>query len=136
MLRVVSEAFDLSFSDTIIRRSSKAVQVTYLRSEGNEVVMRVTVDIEDLDISHGGTFNLAEEYSPGHPRAAVSRAVDGEPVRQLPEVVQGEMTLSGSPDPGNNISGEFSVRFGEGGDLGSGRTLNGRFTATVQGTDG
>jgi hypothetical protein len=132
----ISDAFDLNFSDIVIRRSTKAVQITYLRSEGNEVVMRITVDLEDVDVTKGGSVDLAEEYAPGHPRAAVSRAMNGEPVLQLPPVVQGTLTLSDDPAPGNSITGEFSARFGEGGDLGSGRTLNGKFSGVVEGTDG
>ncbi|MBI5543472.1 MAG: hypothetical protein HY901_06255 [Deltaproteobacteria bacterium] len=132
----LSEAFDLSFAEVLVRRSEKAVQVTYLRSEGREVVIRMTVAIEGVDVSHAGSINLAQEYAPGHPRAAVSRAVDNEPVRQLPAVVQGDLTLDGPPHPGETVSGSFSVRFGEGGDLGSGRTLTGSFSGTVQGTDG
>lgn len=132
----LSEAYDLSFSDLQIRRSEKAVQITYLRSDGNEITLRLTVDLEGIDLKGGGSINLAQEYAPGHPRAAVSRAVDGEPVRQLPAVVQGDLTLDSPPDIGKSISGSFSLRFGEGGDLGSGRTLTGKFAGPVEATDG
>lgn len=132
----LAEAFDLGFSDILIRRTEDAVQITYLRSAGNEVVMRVTVVLEGFDVSGGGSINLASEYAPGHPRAAVSRAVDGEPVRSLPPVVQGNLTLGGSCQAGEGCDGTFSLRFGEGGDLGSGRTLVGSFSGTVQGAQG
>lgn len=130
----LAEAFDLSYSSILIRQSPSAVQVTYLRSHGNEVVMRITVATEGVDLSSGVSINLAGEWSAGHPRAAVSRAVDGEPVRQLPPVVKGELRLNDAVVPGKDLSGSFAVSFGEGGDLGSGRTLNGHFSGTVQGT--
>lgn len=131
----LAEAFDLTFSDIFLRRSTKAFQVTYTKSEGREVVIRVTVDLEGVDVSNGGSVNLAEEYAPGHPRAAVSRAVDGEPVRALPPVVQGDLTLLNPCAAGTKCTGSFSVRFGEGGDLGNGRTLTGVFNGDVQGAD-
>jgi hypothetical protein len=82
----LSEAFDLSFSDIVLKRSSNppAFQVLYTKSYGNETVIRLTVATTGIDSTKGGSINLAAEYAPGHPRAAVSRAVDGEPVRTLP----------------------------------------------------
>jgi hypothetical protein len=130
----LSEAFDLSFSSVLIRRSPEAVQVTYYQSAGNEIVIRMTVNIKGIDVSHGAKIDLSQESSPGHPRAAVSRAMNDEPVRQLPPVARGQLSLGGDPTPGKNCSGDFSVSFGTGGDLGSGRTLEGQFSTKVEGT--
>lgn len=131
----LAEAFDLSFSDIVLKRSSTAFQVTYTKSYGQETVICVTVATQGIDATHGGSINLAAEYAPGHPRAAVSRAVDGEPVRSLPPVVQGDLTLNDPCQAGQDCAGTFSLRFGEGGDLGAGRTLVGIFTGTVQGAE-
>lgn len=130
----LSEAFDLSYSSVVIRRSPTALQVSYLRSSGNEVVIRLTVDLEGIDLRKTSTIDLAAEYAPGHGRAAVSRAVEGEPVRQLPSVATGTLNLNSVPDPGSACSGDFSLAFGKGGDLGAGRTLEGKFSAVVQGS--
>ncbi|MGC4121062.1 MAG: hypothetical protein QM765_42090 [Myxococcales bacterium] len=131
----LSEAFDLSYSDIVLKRSESAFQVLYTKSYGNETVVRLTVATAGIDTVHGGSVNLAAEYAPGHPRAAVSRALDGEPVRSLPVVVQGDLTLNGPCLAGQSCSGTFSLRFGEGGDLGAGRTLVGIFSGTVQGAN-
>jgi hypothetical protein len=131
----LAEAFDLSYSDIVLKRSGTAFQVLYTKSYGNETVMRLTVATAGVDSTHGGSINLAAEYAPGHPRAAVSRAVDGEPVRSLPPVAQGDLTLNNPCEAGQDCAGTFSLRFGEGGDLGAGRTLVGIFSGTVQGAE-
>ena len=130
----VAEAFDLAFSSVQIRRSPKAVAISYLRSHGNEIVINLTVDLEGLNVTHGGDVNLAEEYLPGHQRAAVSRAVDNEPVRALPGIARGTLSLDHDPTPGQESAGSFSLSFKEDGDMGGGRTLVGTFDATVEGT--
>ncbi|MBI5543446.1 MAG: hypothetical protein HY901_06125 [Deltaproteobacteria bacterium] len=128
----LSEAFDLSFSSMLIRRSEKALQLSYLKSEGREVVVAVTVATEGLGLKPGARVELGGEYAPGHPRTVVSRAVDGEPVRTLPPVLKGTLTVDQLPTSGSTVTGDFSVSFGEGGDVGSGRTLFGNFSAKVE----
>jgi hypothetical protein len=131
----VAEAFDLAFSSVQIRRSPKAIAISYLRSHGNEVVINLTVDLEGLDMTHGGDVNLAESPQPGHQRAAVSRAVDNEPVRAMPRLSRGTLSLDHDPTPGFESAGNFSLAFVESdGDMGGGRTLVGTFDATVEGT--
>ena len=129
----LSDAFDLSFSSLDLRRSSTAFQVSYLRSEGREVVARITVVTEGLDMS--SSFQLGGEYAAGHPRASVTRAMDREPLLVLPPVASGEMDAGEDPKPGKSISGDFSLVFGDGGDVGAGRTLYGNFEGTVLAAD-
>lgn len=127
----ISEAFDLSFSSMRIVQSENALQIDYLRSEGHEVVIRLVVVTEGLDFSK--EVQLGGEYRPGHARATVSRAVDGEPVRVLPPVSKGSLKLDHAPEIGKDLGGTFNLSFGQGGDVGSGRTLSGRFSAAVDG---
>ena len=132
----LSEAYDLAFSDVKVQRGQQAMAVTYLAASGNETVAKLTVDLSGVALSGGGSINLAEDYAPGHPRATVTRAMQNEPVLVLPQIDQGQLSLSAPPDPGNTISGSFHILFGQGGDLGAGRTLDGKFTALVEATDG
>lgn len=127
----ISEAFDLSFSSMRIVQSENALQIDYLRSEGHELVIRLVVVTEGLDLTQ--EVELGGEYKAGHARATVSRAVDGEPVRVLPPVAKGVFELDGAPQIGKQLGGSFNLSFGQGGDVGSGRTLSGRFSATVDG---
>ncbi len=127
----ISEALDLSFSSTQILKNDKALQIDYLRSDGREVVMRITVVTEGVDLSK--TVELGGEYAPGHPRASVSRAVDGEVVMVLPPIAKGTLDLDHAPQIGQDLSGSFGLSFGQGGDVGSGRSLSGKFDGMVQG---
>ncbi len=131
----LSEAFDLTFQSQMIRRSPNAVQVSYLKSEGRETVIQLTIATAGLELKGGQEFDLGGEYAPGHPRAVVTRAVDGEPVRVLPPVARGRMVFDDPPDPGKKVGGSFNLSFGQGGDIGAGRTLNGTFDTNVEGTD-
>ncbi|MGI5864239.1 MAG: hypothetical protein ACOX6T_19585 [Myxococcales bacterium] len=125
----IGEAFDLSFSTVEIRRSATAFQVTYLQSEGREVIARITVATAGIDLAK--PVELCGEYAPGHPRTTVSRAVDGEPLLVLPPVKAGRLELDRQPEAGQVVSGSFSIAFAEGGDIGAGRTLSGRFEGEV-----
>ena len=125
----IGEAFDLSFSTVELRRSPTAFQVTYLQSEGREVVARITVATAGLDL--GEPIELGGEYAPGHSRTTVTRAVDGSPVLVLPRVGSGSMELDALPAAGQVVSGDFSLSFAEGGDIGAGRTLSGSFEGEV-----
>ncbi len=127
----ISEALDLSFSSMQVLMSDKALQIDYLRSEGQEVVIRLTVVTDGVDLSK--TVQLGGEYATGHPRTSLSRAVDGEPVMVLPPVAKGTLDLGQVPQVGKSVSGSFGLSFGQGGDIGGGRTLSGQFSGTVQG---
>jgi hypothetical protein len=63
-------------------------------------------------------------------RASVTHAPGGEPVRNLPKVARGDLVITEGGQVGTLTSGNFSMLFEqEGGDIGFGRTLNGRFSA-------
>ncbi len=127
----IAEAFDLGFSTIELRRNAKAIQISYLKSSGHEVVMRVTYVTVGVEVVAGKALDLGGEYEEGHPRTSVVRAVDGEPLRQLPPVAKGTISFESAPDIGKLVSGNFGCTFGEGGDVGSGRTLSGTFKGKV-----
>ncbi len=126
----LGESLDLSFNQVEIRRNAQALQISYLRSDGKEVVARMTVVTEGLDLK--SKVSLAGRYAAGHPRTVVTRAVDGEPLVVLPAVENGTLELSEDPAPDKVITGNFSLAFAtSGGDTGGGRTLLGTFQGKV-----
>jgi hypothetical protein len=134
----MSEVFPLDVSRVEVARNEQAIQVTYLLNRGLflDVVARVTVDVEGVNFVPGKPVKLGApdggtaEYAPGHPRCVVTHAPGGEPVRNLPLVLEGDLTLSHGGQPGTDTSGSFSMRFGETeGDIGFNRTLSGTFHA-------
>jgi hypothetical protein len=64
-------------------------------------------------------------------RGAVSRSVLEEPARAFPDIARGELVFDGYLDSGKTVTGELHVTFANGTDVYSGRTLFGRFEATV-----
>ncbi len=130
----ISEVFPLEVSRVEVYRNDEALQVTYYRNRGVflDVVVRLAVALKDVDLKPGNKVVLEGEYAPFHPRASVTHAPGGEPVRSLPPVQKGELTLSGGGPVGTVTTGSFSMLFAaEGGDLGGGRTLNGSFNAVA-----
>jgi hypothetical protein len=120
-----------------VRRNEQALQVTYLLNRGVflDVVARMAVAIDDVEIKPGVRINLAGTTDAGVLRTSVVHAPGGEPVRNLPEVTRGDLIIYEGGQIGENTKGNFSMLFsGEGGDLGQGRTLVGRFAGVA--TDG
>jgi len=57
--------------------------------------------------------------------------VSNDPRHDFPALVRGSIRLDQAAVVGQKVSGTFSVLFGPGGSLGSGRTAFGDFTATL-----
>ncbi len=129
----VSELFPLDISRVEVRRNSEALQVSYYNNRGEDIdlVARVTVATQGVDMSPGKKVNLTGEYQPGHLRTSVIHLAWGEPVRNLPPVKNGDLTISSGGNPGDGTRGNFSMSFDQGGDLGAGRTLYGNFSSTA-----
>lgn len=147
----LGEVFPLDASRVELARNPEAFQITYLRNRGVflDVVVRISVSMVSGTSEDGGLTSyeptagarlpLEGEYQPGSPRAAVTHAPGGEPVRTLPRVQKGdititERTLTNLPDGGvkERLRGNFSMLFEqEGGDVGFGRTLSGNFLGDV-----
>ena len=125
-----SELFSLQVSRVEVARNDEAFQLTYFNNRGADldVVVRISVALKDLDVKPGVAIPLGGEYEPGHPRTTVAHAPGGEPVRLFPAVKKGDLTLATGGSPGEQTSGSFSMLFEtQGGDLGGGRTLAGKF---------
>jgi hypothetical protein len=122
--------FPLTVSRVEIRRNEEAFQVAYFNNRGHELdlVAQLTVALADAGLTPGTKLDLAGEYAPGHRRAVVSHAPGGQAVRVMPDIIQGDLMLEAGGAPGEVSRGTFAVRFEEGSELGSGRTLDGRFS--------
>jgi len=128
----VSELFPLDVSRVEFDRNPEALQVSYYSTRGEyiDIVVRVTVATQGVDVSPGRKIDLAGEYQPGHLRTTVIHLAWGEPMRNLPPVKSGDLVVSSGGNPGEGTRGNFSMSFDQGGDLGAGRTLYGTF-ATI-----
>lgn len=129
----VSELFPLDISKVDVLRNDEAFQVSYYvnRGTGVDLVARVTVATQGVQLSPGQKIPLDGEYSPGHPRTTVVHLAQGEPLRELPAVAQGDLQLDEGGEPGQTTSGNFSMSF-QAGDYGGGRNLYGSFQAVEQ----
>jgi hypothetical protein len=141
----MSEVFPLGVSRVDIHKNDQGIQVTYLRNRNIylDVVARVTVALKYRDggtnpedggfyipLVPGTRIDVAGDYELGHPVCTVVHAPGGEPVRLLPPVQRGDFYVASGGNPGEITSGDFSMVFkDQGGDIGFGRTLVGRFSA-------
>ena len=137
----VSELFPLDVSRVEVQKNDEALQVTYLRNRGVflDVVVRVSISTRVEGMSEDGG-RVSYEFKAGNriplkgtdpygvQRVSVTHAPGGEPVRNFPEVTNGDLLITGGGEIGEETSGNFSMVFAkEGGDLGFGRTLTGTF---------
>lgn len=130
----VGELFSLQVSKVSIHKNDEALQIAYLQNRGTEVdvVVRLSVALEGVQLAPGKRIPLEGEYAPGHLRTTVVHAPGGEPVRRLPPVKKGDLVLSEGGEAWQQTSGNFSMSFeAEGGDLGGGRTLAGQFSGVA-----
>ena len=129
----VSELFPLDVSRVEVARNPEALQLSYYSTRGEyiDIVVRITVATQGVDLQPGRKIDLAGEYQPGHLRTTVIHLAWGEPVRNLPPVKSGDLVVSSGGNPGEGTRGNFSMSFDQGGDLGAGRTLYGTFATTA-----
>jgi hypothetical protein len=126
----VEEIFPLDISRVEVARNQEALQVSYFFNRGVflDVVARVSVSLDGVEVRPGVTIPLAGETDGGVLRCTVVHAPGGEPVRVLPHVHRGDMVIRQGGEIGGPIRGDFSMLFAsDGGDLGGGRTLYGGF---------
>lgn len=139
----LSEVFPLDHSRVEVHQNLEALQITYFRNRGVflDVVARISISLQGEGVSADGgvpTIVLAPntkvllqgESTGGQRKCAVSHAPGGEPVRSLPRVKNGDLVITEGGQVGQPIKGNFSMLFEqEGGDIGFGRTLFGRFSS-------
>ncbi|MFL5351820.1 hypothetical protein [Archangium sp.] len=131
----VTEYLDLTYERVEARASKSEVTVNFLqpRGEGENTVLKVAARLEGVSLEPRAAIDLAQHVGgeTGPQRGAVSRSVLDEPSRPFPAIERGELLFDGYLDSGKTVTGEFHVTFVNGTDVYSGRTLFGRFEATV-----
>lgn len=139
----MGEVFPLDVSKVDVHQNEEALQITYLLNRGVflDVVARVSVSLStdgvsadggvpSIELKPGARIDLAGLAPSGVLRTSVTHAPGGEPVRNMPKVMRGDLVITEGGQVGQLTSGNFSMLFEqEGGDIGFGRTLNGRFSA-------
>ncbi|MBJ6761092.1 hypothetical protein JGU66_09985 [Myxococcaceae bacterium JPH2] len=130
----VSELFPTGdVSRVEVRRNAEAFQVSYFRNNGMDVdlVARLTVDTEGLDLKPGAKLPLGGTTPSGKDRASVVHVAAGEPARMFGPVERGDLVLDKGGNPGEATSGDFSLSFRKGDAYGAGRSMEGTFSATA-----
>ncbi len=127
----VGDLFSLEVSRVEVQRNAEALQVSYYRSTATDVdlVVRLSVDTEGLELKPGKEVDLAGRTPSGHARATVVHLAAGEPARVFAPVEKGDLVLDEGGNPGESTRGDFSLSFKKGEGYGAGRTLGGRFSA-------
>lgn len=127
----VEELFPLTVSRVDVLRNAEALQVSYYNNHGADLdlVARVTIALEGLELRNGGVYPLEGDTPSGVARTSVIHLAGGEPTRTFPRVKKGELHLSSGANEGERTSGTFSMSFESNDDFGSGRTLSGNFNA-------
>ncbi len=127
----VEELFSLEVSRVEVLRNPEALQVSYYRNNGLDVdlVARVTVATEGLELRPGSKVQLGGNTQSGVARTTVVHLAAGEPARVFGPVDKGDLELDEGGDIGQPTKGDFSMSFQRGDGYGAGRSLEGRFTS-------
>lgn len=130
----MSEVFPLTVSRVEILRNAEALDISYYNNRGVELdlVARVTVALEGLELQNGRKIPLEGDTPSGVARCAVVHIAGGEPARTLPRVSKGDMVLSSGAGADEPVRGTFSMLFDANGGFGGGRTLEGSFAGQAR----
>ncbi|GHG68878.1 hypothetical protein [Comamonas sp. JC664] len=130
----VSELFPLDVSRVEALRNAEAFQVSYYRNNDLDVdlVVRLTVSTEGLELRPGAKVDLAGTTPSGQARATVVHLGAGEPARVFAPVQKGDLQLESGGNPGEPTRGNFSMSFVRGDGYGAGRNLEGAFSIVTQ----
>jgi hypothetical protein len=131
----VTEYLDLTYERVEAQASQSEVTVSFLRPQGagEDTLLKVAARLEGVSLEPRMAIDLAQRVGgeSGPQRGAVSRSVLDEPARPFPAIARGELVFDGYLDPGKTVTGELHLTFANGTDVYSGRTIFGRFEATV-----
>ncbi len=127
----VDELFSLEVSRVEVLRNAEALQVSYYRNNGLDVdlVARLSVATEGLELKPGVKVNLADKTPSGVARATVVHLAAGEPARVLAPVDKGDLQIDEGGGVDQPTRGNFSLSFQRGEEYGAGRSLQGRFSS-------
>ena len=91
----VDELFSLEVSRVEVLRNAEALQVSYYRNNGLDVdlVARLSVATEGLELKPGAKVNLAGQHGLGVARATVVHLAAGEPARVFAPVDKGDLQI-------------------------------------------
>ncbi|WP_257453056.1 hypothetical protein [Archangium lipolyticum] len=131
----VTPLLDLSYERAEAQASETEVSVSFLRPQGagEDTLLKVAAKLEGTTLEPRVAIDLAQRVgnTEGPQRGTVSRSVLDEPARQFPAIARGELVFDGYLDSGKKVTGELHITFTNGTDVYSGRTIFGRFEATV-----
>jgi hypothetical protein len=131
----VTPLLDLGYERAEAQATKTEVSVRFLRAQGagEDTILKVAAKLEGVAPEPHAAIALGQRVggAEGPLRGAVSRSVLEEPVRAFPDIARGELVFDGYLDSGKTVTGELHVTFANGTDVYSGRTLFGRFEATV-----
>jgi hypothetical protein len=123
----LSEVVELRYRKVDVLMNPTELSLRFLEPQGagENVVLRVSVDLTGTQLDAIETFDLAE-------RGKVSRSVLDDPLTSFPAIRLGQLTFRRSLVSGDTVPGEFNVTFVNGTELSSGRTAFATFEALVQ----
>lgn len=131
----VTERLDLTYEQVEARASNTEVSVSFLKPQGagQDTILKVAAKLGGVSLEPRVPIDLAQRVgsAEGPQRGAVSRSVLDEPVRAFPAIARGELVFDDYLDSGKTVTGELHITFVTGTDVYSGRTIFGRFEATV-----
>lgn len=129
----VSSLFDLGYESAVfdVGSDTVAVRFTRKRGEGEDVVLKVGAFTSDKPLEPNVAIDLAEKLPGGGQRGSVTRNVLDDPRREFPDLARGKLLVDRLPVAGETLRGEVSVTFELGTEAASGRTVFGKFEATV-----
>ena len=130
----VSELFPLEVSRVDVLRNDQALQISYFNNNGVELdlVLQLTVSLQDVTLEPGVKIPLQGEYAPGHQRTTVVHLAGGEPRRLLPKVTTGDLVIDEGGGIDQRTRGNFSLSFEQGSEFGGGRNVHGTFNAVAK----
>jgi hypothetical protein len=128
----LSATVSLDFTTVAIQVTPNAVAVQYQRPgpTGTDIVLQITANTTGVDLTHGGTINLAEMVGTAQ-RGSITRVVSGDTRSALPTLQRGSLTFSDGVAAGQGVSGSFDALFATGTGFGAGQTAFGDFSAQV-----
>jgi hypothetical protein len=132
----VTPLLDLRYqrAEALADESEASVRFITEQGSGENTVLKVTARLDDLELTPGQPIDLSERLGAEQDapqRGTVSRSVLDEPTRGFPRLTRGTLTFEKALTPGAKVPGNFHVTFINGTDVYSGRTIFGRFEATV-----
>ena len=132
----VTPLLDLHYEKSEATADTAEASVRFLTTQGSgeNTILKVTARLDKLELTPGTEIDLSEllgKEPTSAQRGSVSRAVLDEPTRAFPRILLGGLTFDKAPASGATVPGSFHVTFVNGTDVYSGRTIFGRFEATV-----